>query len=137
MSVEDNKDIIRRYFYEVINCGNMNAFGEFVAENVVGYDATDLEPKAGFESVKQVMMLFRTAFPDIECPIYDLLAEDDKVAVRWGLRGTHSSEFMNVPATGNTVDVSGIIIYRLKNRKIVEYWGNFDTLGLMRQIGAL
>jgi len=137
MSTEENKATIRRYFDEIINRGNMDAFGEFMAQNVFGYDATDTEPVVGFESVKQVMVMFHAAFPDMQCPIYDLLAEDDKVVVRWGLRGTHRGAFMGAPASGRTVDVTGIIIYRLKDRKIVAYWGNFDTLGLMKQLNAI
>ena len=136
MSTEENKAIISRYFDEVVNQGKMELYSEFMAENVLGYDATDTEPKVGFENVKQVMILFRAAFPDLQCPLYDILAEDDKVAARWGLHGTHSDLFMGVPASGKTVDVSGIIIYRLENHKIVEYWGRFDTLGLMKQVGA-
>jgi len=137
MSIEENKAVIRRYFDEIVNQGKMELYSEFMAENVLGYDATDSEPKVGFENVKQVMILFHTAFPDLQCPLYDILAEGDKVVVRWGLRGTHRDLFMGVPASGKTVDVSGIIIYRLENHKIIEYWGRFDTLGLMKQVGAV
>jgi len=137
MSIEENKAVIRRYFDEIVNQGKMELYSEFMAENVLGYDATDPEPKVGFENVKQVMILFHTAFPDLQCPLYDILAEGDKVVVRWGLRGTHRDLFMGVPASGKTVDVSGIIIYRLENHKIIEYWGRFDTLGLMKQVGAV
>ena len=137
MSIEENKAVIRRYFDEIVNQGKMELYSEFMAENVLGYDATDPEPKVGFENVKQVMILFHTAFPDLQCPLYDILAEGDKVVVRWGLRGTHRDLFMGVPASGKKVDVSGIIIYRLENHKIIEYWGRFDTLGLMKQVGAV
>ena len=107
-----------------------------MSDHLLGRDATDREPKGGFESVKQVVLLFRTAFPDMQCPLYDLLAEGDKVAARWGLRGAHRGAFMGVAPTGKSISVTGMIVYRLEDQKIVEYWGTFDTLGLMRQIGA-
>ncbi len=82
-------------------------------------------------------MLFRTPFPDARFPLYDLIAEGDRVVARWGLQGSHRAEFMGVPPTGRRVEVTGMVIYRLAGGEIVEYWGNFDTLGLMQQLGAL
>ena len=137
MSTEDNKGIIRRYFDEVFNQGKVNVIDEIIAENVLGHDATSREPKKGFENVKQVIILFHTAFPDAQYPLFDLLADGDKVVARWGLRGTHRGTFMGVAPTEKSVNVTGIIIYRLENQKIVEYWGNFDTLGMMQQLGAI
>ncbi len=137
MTTEENKTVIRRYFEDVWNRGKVEMLSEFMAGNVLGYDATDPKPRVGFESVKQVVMLFHTAFADMQVPLYDILAEGDKVVARWGLRGTHIGAFMGAPASGKRVDVNGIIIFRLGNRKIVEYWGNFDALGLMQQIGVV
>ncbi|MEZ4619865.1 MAG: ester cyclase [Caldilineaceae bacterium] len=65
----------------------------------------------------------------------DLLAEADKVVVRFRVRGTHEGDFMGIPATGKAVDVPGIIIYRVADQKIVEHWMQFDALTLMQQLG--
>ena len=135
--LEENKAVIRRYFDEIWNQKKVKALTELVAENAHGHDATSTEPVIGFENIKQVVLLFHRVFPDIEVPLYDLIAEGDKVVARWGLRGTHRDLFMGVPASGKAVSVSGIIIFRLEKGKVVEYWGNFDTLGLMKQIGAI
>ena len=137
MSAEANKVVIRRLFEDVFNRGDVDVIDEIVAEEVIGHDATSNEPKHGRASVKQVAILFRTAFPGAYYPLADLIAEDDKVVARWGLQGIHQAEFMNVAPTQRAVKVTGIVIYRLAEQKIVEYWGNFDTLGLMRQLGAL
>ncbi len=137
MTTEENITVIRCYFEEVWNRGKVEMLSEFMAEKVLAYDATDSQPKVGLESVEQVVILFHAAFPDMQVSLYDLLAEDDKVVARWGLRGTHHSTFMGAPASGKMVDVTGIVIYRLENYKIVEYWGNFDTLGLMQQTGVV
>lgn len=137
MSLEENKTIIRRYFTQVIEQCNEEILGELMAQDVIAHDATDSKPKLGLESVKQVLKLFHTAFPSFRCPLYDLLAEGNKVVARWGLRGSHQGPFLGIPASGNVVEVSGMMLFRLRDRKIVEYWGNFDMLGLMKQIGAL
>lgn len=135
--LEENKAIIRRYFDEIWNQKKVETLADFMTENVLGYDATDSEPKVGFGNVKQVVILFHKAFPDMQVPLYEMIAEDDKVVAHWGLRGTHRDLFMGIPASGKKVNVNGIIIFRIENQKIVEYWGNFDTLGLMKQIGAI
>ena len=137
MSTEANKAVISRLFKEVFNRGDVDVIDEIVAEDVLGHDATSDEPRRGRASVKQVAILFRTAFPGAHYPLADLIAEDDKVVARWGLQGIHQAEFMGVAATQQALKVTGIVIYRLAEQKIVEYWGNFDTWGLMRQLGGL
>ena len=107
-----------------------------MAEDVLGHDATRSEPVVGYESLKEVMSLFHSAFPDAQYPLYDILADGDKVVARWGIQGVQHGAFMGFPPSGKPVNVNGIIIYRLKNQKIVEYWGSFDMLGLLRQLGA-
>ena len=136
MSVEANKAVIQRLFDEVFNQGNLEVVDEIVAEHVLGDDAA-IDRTRSRQSFKQVVVLFQTAFPDAHYPLFDLIAEGDKVVARWGLRSTHRGMFMDVPPTGKPVSVDGIVIYRLEDQKIVEYWGSFDTLRLMKQIGAL
>ncbi|MFP5369591.1 MAG: ester cyclase [Actinomycetes bacterium] len=134
---EENKAVIRRLFAEVFTAGDVAAVPELVAPDVLGHDATSAEPKRGLESVRQVAVLFRTAFPDLRLRLEDLIAEGDKVVARWTLRGTHRGAFMGVPATGKTAEAAGIVVYRLAGGKITEYWGSFDALGLFRQLGAI
>ena len=137
MSTDANKAVIRRLFADVFNRGDTDVVDELVGAEVLGHDPTSPEPRRGFASVKQVVVLFRTAFPDGRFPLEDLIAEGDKVVARWGLQGTHRGAFMGVGPTGKPVSVTGIAIYRLADGKIVEYWGNFDTLGLLQQLGVL
>jgi steroid delta-isomerase-like uncharacterized protein len=137
MSAEDNRAVIRRYFDEVWNQGRVEALDTIMAQNVLGHDATSAELKVGFESVRQVVLLFRAAFPDAQYPIYDMISEGDKVVAHWGLIGTQDGQFMGVPPTGRSVSVKGIIIFRLEHLQIIEYWGSFDRLDLMQQLGAM
>jgi steroid delta-isomerase-like uncharacterized protein len=137
VSTDENRADIRRLFAEVFNGGDIDVVDKLVATDVLGHDATSPEPKRGLASVKQVAVLFRTAFPNGRFPLEDLIAEGDKVVARWGLQGTQQGAFMGVAPTGKPVSVTGIVIYRLAGGKIAEYWGNFDTLGLMQQLGAV
>ena len=69
--------------------------------------------------------------------IDEQLAEGDLVASRWTGRGTHQGELMGIPPTGKQVTVSGITISRVKNGKVVEEWSNWDTLGMLQQLGVV
>ena len=89
------------------------------------------------EELKEHIELFEAAFPSYEIQVEDVIAEGDKVVLRATLRGSHANDFMGVPASGKQVTATGIIIYRIEGGKIVQHWMNFDTLGLMQQLGAV
>jgi steroid delta-isomerase-like uncharacterized protein len=123
-NTEANKAIVRRSVEEFWNTGNMAAIDEF-------YATDDLE------QFKQAAMANFTGFPDLHLTIDDLIAEGDKVAKRWTVRGTHTGEFMGIPPTGKQITVTGTDIYRIASGKFVEAWGNLDALGLMQQLGVM
>ena len=77
------------------------------------------------------------AFPDLRMIEADSIKEGDKVAFRWLLSGTHLGEFMGVTATGRRVEAMGMDIVRLANGEIAEHWGEFDVMGLLRQLGVI
>ena len=83
------------------------------------------------------MELFRKAFPDKHITINDSMAEGDKVMVKLTCFGTHRGEFMGMPATGNPIEYEEVLIFRLKDGKIVEHWAVADALSLMQQTGAV
>jgi steroid delta-isomerase-like uncharacterized protein len=120
-----------------VTCINYNeAAGDAIwAEDIVfrephkvhrGRDAT----RAGFRA-------YREAFPDIVATLHEVVAQDNRVAVRYTLEGTHLGPFAGLPATGRRVTMSGIAISRLAGGRIAEGWGCFDTLGFMQQLSAL
>lgn len=80
--------------------------------------------------------MHRKSFPDWHEHIEDIIAEGDKVAIRFTSRGTHKEEFQGIPPTGKQVTVSEVAIYRIADWKIVEKWGFPDIVGLLRQLGA-
>jgi steroid delta-isomerase-like uncharacterized protein len=133
---EQNKALSRRIAEECFNKGNLAVADEVIAADFVDHSAPPgLAP--GVEGFKQLVAMYRNAFPDIRTTIDDVIAEGDKVVIRWTGRGTHKGELMGIAPTGKTVTVTGIGIDRIANGKIVEHWESFDQLGMMQQLGVI
>ena len=136
MSIEENKALIHRYLEEVQNKGNFDAVDKFFAVDGIDHNAPpDSPPGLGF--IKQVHTIVRAAFPDVRVTIRDFIAEGDKVVCRFTAYGTHQGEFMDIPPTGKQFTMMEICIYRIKSGKIVECWGLFYEMGMMRQLGVI
>ena len=118
-----------------MNAGNVDGYLELYADDLTvhGYPP-GVEGKAG---VSEFYRSFRNAFSDFELAAQDVLAEGDKVAVRYTIRGTHSDELLGVPASGNKVEVEGQSFFRFENGRVAERWQSLDVMTLMQQIGAL
>ena len=138
MSTEENKAVIRRA-YEALNKGQeaiMAALEELYAPDYV-YHGPGVLGEMDLAAWKQMAPAWYTAFPDSHFTVEDLIAEGDKVVLRYTTRATHQGEFMGVPATGKVVTLTGISISRLASGKVVEDWDSFDALGLMQQLGVI
>ena len=138
MSAEENKAVVRREMEELFNQGgNLDVADEIIAPNYVSYEPTSGEVR-GIEGAKQFAATYREAFPDLQNTIEDMVAEGDKVVVRFRGRGTHQGETEAFgPPTGKRMEMTGITIKRLSDGKIVEAWTNFDALGMMQQLGLI
>lgn len=135
---EENKDLARRFMEEAYNKGNVDFIDEVVASDYVAHDPNSPEGTGGgADGAKQFVETYRSAFPDLRMTIEDLIAEGDKVVVRWTARGTHQGELMGIPPSGNRVEVTGISVDRIEGGKFVEGWSSYDALGMMQQIGAV
>jgi steroid delta-isomerase-like uncharacterized protein len=132
---EENKALVKRVVDEV-NKGNFAAAVELLATDYIDH-ADPPETPPGVESAKRRWTMFRSAFPDTHVTLENIIAEGDKVAVRFTLRGTHGGDLMGIPPTGKPVAFTGIDINRIADGKIAERWANFDTLGLMQQLGVI
>jgi len=91
----------------------------------------------GLEGARLFYQQFLTAFPDARLTLEDFVAEGESVAARYVVEGTHSAEFMGVPATGTRVTVTGITILRFAEGKCVERWSEANFLGVLQQIGGM
>jgi len=132
----DAKALVRRVLEEPWK-GNWDVIEEFVAEGYVGYDPSQPEPIRGRDGLRANFQQYIDGFAGAQITIDDQIAEGDRVATRWTGRGTHTGEIAGVSATGKDVTVSGLTISRLENGQIVEEWTNWDTLGMLIQIGAI
>ncbi len=136
MSAE-NKALARRLVEEAFNAGRLDVTDELVASDYLGHDPSLPEEVRGPAGVKELIAGYRAAFPDIHVTIEDQIADGDLVVSRWSAKGTHQGELMGMPATGKQATVTGITIDRIADGRIVESWDNWDTLGLMQQLGAI
>ncbi len=80
---------------------------------------------------------WREAFPDLDVVVDQVIADGDKVAVRWTARGTNTGNGNGITATGKSVETSGIALFRFEDGKVAEEWVSADTLGLLRQLDML
>ena len=135
---EENKQVSRRLAEEAFGQGRFEVIDELVADDFVNRD-TSIPPGVGSdrEGLKQLAQGYVAAFPDMELKVEDQVAEGDKVVSRWSARGTHKGELLGIPPTGKQATVTGITIDRLESGKIVESWNNWDTLGLLQQLGVV
>ena len=127
-----------RRLYELINAGDIDGFGDRLADGFVEHDAAPgMEPtKAG---VTQLFRMYRASFPDLRMDPEEVLPSGDKVVGRIRATGTHTGEaFMGLPASGRSVDVQLIDITRFDDDGLAhEHWGVFDALSMMQQLGAI
>lgn len=116
-----NKRLVRRFYKEVYGDWNMALVGEVVSPQFTSHDWPEGSPtgRQGFEAFYSAI---RTALPDARYEVDDLIAEGDKVVVRWRLLGTHQGEFRGIAATGRPITLEGIAIYRVDAGKLVERW---------------
>lgn len=132
MSTEENKALVRRWYAEVLNPGNLDRAGEFVATDMI--DHSPGVPQ-GLEGVKQALGGHRAAFPDLQITVDDQIAEGDMVVNRITARGTHQGPFMGIPPTGKPFTLTAFAVVRIADGKFVERWSEADTLRLLQQLG--
>ena len=128
---------MRRTVEEAWNNGSLAVLDELTAANYVGHDPANHNAGRGPDAEKQMVSTYRTAFPDLEIIIDDMVAEGDKVATRWTARGTHKGDLMGIASTGKQGTTTGISIDRIVGGKVEEAWTNWDLLGIMQQLGAV
>ena len=131
---KQNKTIAHRVLDALWNQEDFAFVGEMVASDYDGHSSTVFR---GPEGAIQFVPKMRKAFPDFRFTVEDQIAEADRVATRWTIRGTHEGEFQGVLASGSHVTMTGITIFRVANGKLIEGWTNENLFGLMVQIGAI
>jgi steroid delta-isomerase-like uncharacterized protein len=123
--------------YDRINAGDIEGFGALLADDFVEHEELPgLEQTK--DGVKALFHMYRTAFPDLNMHVEDLIVSGDKAVARVRTTGTHQGDFLGLAATGSRVDVPLVDIMRLGDDGLVrEHWGVFDSMRLMQQLGAI
>jgi predicted ester cyclase len=133
MSAADNKTVVRRLLEELRDGWHPATIEKYFAP---GYQRHLTATSTPFDREEQRLRAtrLRVAFPDAQATLEDIFAEGDRVAYRLTIRGTHTAEFLGVPASGRQVAVSFIAIVRIVEGKLVEEWGGLDQPDLIRQM---
>jgi steroid delta-isomerase-like uncharacterized protein len=130
MQAEENKALIRRWI-TMWNTGNLAAIDDAFAST---YSVNG--ELVGPEGVRRAVSWLHATFANANLAIGEMVAEGDKVAVSWSMRGIQRGAFMDVPATNKHVTLDGINIYHIADGKIASNTERVDVLGLLRQLGA-
>ncbi len=135
MSTKTNKEIIQR-FVEFINTANEELSKELISKDAVFYAPTSPEPLRGPSGYMEVLRMMRSGFPDIQWAVEDMVIENDIVAIRFTLQGTHQGDFFGIPATGKSIKVNAMNFYYFQEGQIIKEYGQPDIFGLLQQIGV-
>lgn len=126
-----NKELVRRFYKEVYVDWNMALADKVVSPQFTSHDWP--EGATGPQAFRDYYAAIRSAVPDARYEVDDLIAEDDRVVVRWRLLGTHKGEFRGLAPTGRAITLKGIAIYRVDSGKLMERWVVSDVYGMLEE----
>jgi len=135
MSTEQNKQVVHRLYDEVLNGKNLEPLDELAVSDYEEHDPLPGQG-TGLVGLKDRFRMLTTAI-DQQFFLEDVIAEGDRVVVRWSNKATHVGEFLGIPATGRSYSINGIDIYRLQDAKLAEHWHVVDSLSMLQQIGVI
>ncbi len=128
-----NKELLRRFYKEVYVDWNMAVADEVLSPSFTSHDWPQHGPK-GPQAFRDYYAAFQSIVPDARYEIDDLIAENDRVVVRWTMFGSHKGEFQGIAPTGKAIALKGIAIYRVEGGKLMERWVVSDVHGVLEQI---
>jgi predicted SnoaL-like aldol condensation-catalyzing enzyme len=134
MSLQENKELARRYHQDIYKALRLDVADEILTPDFIVHWPM---PGPGPEGVKQDAAGYAGIFEVEQLTEDDILAEGDKVMIRWTFRGKHHGAMGDIAPTGREVTFTGFDLFRIADGKLAELWTNFDELGMMQQIGAI
>ena len=135
MSAEDNKTLVEGYLRAVWAEGDLEAVERFAAPDYkrhVSPRTPPLDLTAQIERLRGI----RAAFPDVTIDTDAIVGDDKGATLRSTMRGTHLGDFLDIPATGRTIEVGLVDYFRVEHGKFVDQWGGPDMFDLLKQLGA-
>jgi steroid delta-isomerase-like uncharacterized protein len=133
-TLDERKRLARRIPEEIASEGAIEVIDRLFAEDVVAR-ISPLGAAEGRDEFRELPRRMRGAVPDLEATVDRIVAEDDHVAMRVTLSGTHRGQFIGVDPTGESFEIEHAIFVRFADDEIVELWGQLDAFGLLRQLG--
>src|SRR5258708_560845 len=130
--IQRNREVIRKLYEECLNKKNMGLLPDLISADYVGVRGE--KGAAAFEAPVAGLI---QAFPDIQWKLEELIAEGDKVVVRWKWTGTHTGQFQAYTATGKTISNDGMAIFECKDGKVISSQVQTDRLGFLQQLEVL
>lgn len=132
MTTDRNKQAIRNLYETIINERKLDQLNTVISDE---FTSDGLAP--GVEGYRQTVTSLVEGFPDIKFTIEDLLADGNKVIVRWSWKGSHTGSFRGIPASNKTINNDAIVIYEFKDGKAIRSWLQGDRLGVLQQMGIV
>ena len=133
--MSNNRELLERFYEEVMNRGNLSFIDEFCSPDYVEHDDDALSPDR--EGLKQHVATIRQGFPDLHVTVEDILMDGDRVAARTRATGTHRGNFAGLQPTNKQVAIDGMDLVRVVDGKLAEHWGMMDERGMMQQLGMM
>ena len=134
-ATEGGKALVRRFIDEVFLKGDFSAVDELMTDDFISH--TSGPAGSGKDGMKETIKRVSAGLTDASMKIEDMIAEDDRVAVRLTGHAVQTGEFMGMPPSGKAYTIGEIHIFRIHDGKVAEHWHQADFLGMMRQLGVL
>ena len=125
MADTDNKAVARGFVQAIFNEGKIDEVKNFVTPDIIYHG---LEEVKGLENFKQWVAEDRKAFPDMQITIEDAFGEQDKLAMRWNLKGTFAKELHGSQPSHEKFETQGVEIFHFQDGKIKEAWTIFGSM---------
>ena len=136
MSTELNKKVARQLVEEILSQGNMLLVDDLLAPDFIEHEELPPGIPRSSEGFALMLTMMRSAFPDFNAKVEDIIAEAEKVVVRMTWTGTQHGEFMGIPPGGKSFSIGVIDIFRMAGGRIAEHWGLTDSMAMMQQLEA-
>lgn len=133
---EANKQLCREYFSAFLR-RDIAWMDRHIAPGFVRHDPGlpfEVRGPAGVAALHDALM---PAFPDMQLPLLDFVAEGDKVLVRLKVQATHTGPFGDLAPTGRRIDIDVLDLFQFRNGRLVEHWALLDNLGMLKQLGVV
>lgn len=136
MSPSDNRELIHRFYRDVVNAHRPEAIDGFIAATIIDHELGLSGSTDGAAAWKAELGGFLDAFPDLAFEVDWMVADADMVVTHVTITGTHRGAFMDVAASGRAVEFAAMEAFRIDGGMVVEYWGRTDVTSLMEQLTA-